>query len=91
MLPLRHTAAAEAGDLHRDDVLGDFHFCRLPAHLRADARWPANATHLFATYVFDVAMGGGQLGMGTSIALAMLPPLALIIIAMSIYMRPAKT
>ena len=42
---------------------------------------PANATHLFATYAFDVAMGGGQLGLGASIALAMLPPLALIIVA----------
>ncbi|MEJ0020685.1 MAG: sugar ABC transporter permease [Acetobacteraceae bacterium] len=52
---------------------------------------PANATHLFATYAFDVAMGGGQLGMGASIALAMLPPLALIIIAMAIYMKPART
>ena len=52
---------------------------------------PANATHLFATYAFDVAMGGGQLGMGASIALAMVPPLALIIIAMSIYMKPAKS
>ncbi len=52
---------------------------------------PANATHLFATYAFDVAMGGGQLGMGASIALAMLPPLALIIIAMSLYMKPNKT
>ena len=52
---------------------------------------PANATHLFATYAFDIAMGGGQLGMGAAIALAMLPPLALIIIAMSIYMKPNKT
>jgi multiple sugar transport system permease protein len=52
---------------------------------------PANATHLFATYAFDVAMGGGQLGMGASIALAMLPPLALIIIAMAVYMRPTKS
>jgi multiple sugar transport system permease protein len=52
---------------------------------------PANATHLFATYAFDVAMSGGQLGMGASIALAMVPPLALIIIAMSIYMKPAKS
>ncbi len=52
---------------------------------------PANATHLFATYAFDVAMGGGQLGMGASIALAMVPPLALIIIAMAIYMRPARS
>ena len=52
---------------------------------------PANATHLFATYAFDIAMGGGQLGMGASVALAMLPPLALIIIAMSIYMKPNKS
>ena len=52
---------------------------------------PANATHLFATYAFDVAMGGGQLGAGASIALAMLPPLALIIIAMSVYMKPHKS
>ena len=52
---------------------------------------PANATHLYATYAFDVAMTGGQLGMGASIALAMLPPLALIIVAMSIYMKPNKS
>lgn len=52
---------------------------------------PANATHLYATYAFDVAMGGGQLGAGASIALAMLPPLALIIIAMSLYMKPHKS
>ena len=52
---------------------------------------PANATHLFATYAFDVAMGGGQLGMGASIALSMLPPLALIIIAMAVYMKPNKS
>ena len=41
-------------------------------------------------HAFDVAMGGGQLGMGASIALAMLPPLALIIDAMSLYMKPNK-
>ena len=52
---------------------------------------PANATHLFATYAFDIAMGGGQLGLGASVALAMLPPLALIIIAMSVYMKPNKS
>ena len=52
---------------------------------------PANATHLFATYAFDVAMGGGQLGLGASVALAMLPPLALIIVAMSLYMKPNKS
>jgi multiple sugar transport system permease protein len=51
---------------------------------------PANATHLFATYAFDVAMGGGQFGLGASIALSMLPPLALLIAGMAWYMRGEK-
>ena len=50
---------------------------------------PANATHLFATYAFDIAMGAGQFGLGASIALAMLPALALMIVAMTLYMRRA--
>src|SRR3954468_13783477 len=50
---------------------------------------PANATQLFATYAFDVAMGGGQFGLGASIALSMLPPLALIIVALALYLRRA--
>ena len=48
---------------------------------------PANATNLFATYAFDIAMSGGQLGRGASVALAMLPTLGLVIIALTIYMR----
>ena len=48
---------------------------------------PANATHLFATYAFDIAMSGGQFGLGASVALSMLPLLALIIAALAIYMR----
>ncbi len=48
---------------------------------------PANATALFTTYAFDIAMSGGQLGRGASVALAMLPPLGLLIIALTIYMR----
>jgi multiple sugar transport system permease protein len=52
---------------------------------------PANATQVFATYAFDVAMLGGQFGQGAAIALTMVPPLALIILAMAIYMRPEKT
>jgi len=48
---------------------------------------PANATQLFATYAFDIAMGAGQLGLGASIALAMLPALALLIVALTIYLR----
>jgi multiple sugar transport system permease protein len=52
---------------------------------------PANATHVFATYAFDIAMGGGQFGQGAAIALTMVPPLALLILAMAIYLRPSKT
>jgi multiple sugar transport system permease protein len=48
---------------------------------------PQNATQLFATYAFDIAMGSGQLGLGASVALAMFPALALLIAALTIYMR----
>ena len=52
---------------------------------------PTNSTHVFATYAFDIAMLGGQFGQGAAIALTMVPPLALIILAMAIYLRPEKT
>src|ERR687883_615578 len=48
---------------------------------------PANATHLFATYAYNIAMGGGQLGQGASVALSMFPPLLLVIAALTIYLR----
>jgi len=48
---------------------------------------PANATHLFATYAFDIGMSAGVLGMGAAIALAMLPALALLIVALTLYLR----
>jgi multiple sugar transport system permease protein len=47
---------------------------------------PANATHLFATYAFDIAMTAGQLGRGASVALAMLPPLGFVIAALTLYL-----
>jgi multiple sugar transport system permease protein len=50
---------------------------------------PQNATNLFATYAFDIGMGAGQLGLGASIALAMLPALGLLIIGLTLYMRRA--
>src|SRR4030095_4282201 len=52
---------------------------------------PANATHVFATYTLAIALGAGQFGQGAAIALSMVPPLALIILAMAIYMRPSKS
>jgi multiple sugar transport system permease protein len=48
---------------------------------------PQNATQLFATYAFDIGMGAGQLGLGASVALMMLPALALLIVALTLYMR----
>jgi multiple sugar transport system permease protein len=48
---------------------------------------PANATHLFVTYAFDLGMSAGQLGLGAAAALAMLPPLGLLIVALTIYLR----
>jgi multiple sugar transport system permease protein len=48
---------------------------------------PANATHLFATYAFDIGMQGGQLGMGAAVALAMLPALGLLIVGLTLYLR----
>ena len=48
---------------------------------------PANATHLFATYAFEIGTTAGQLGMGAAVALAMLPALALLIVGLTLYLR----
>jgi len=48
---------------------------------------PANATHVFSTWAFDIGMSAGQLGMGAAVALAMLPALAVLIVALTVYLR----
>jgi multiple sugar transport system permease protein len=48
---------------------------------------PANATHVFSTWAFDIGMSAGQLGMGAAVALAMLPALAVLIVGLTIYLR----
>jgi multiple sugar transport system permease protein len=50
---------------------------------------PANATHLMATYAYAISMGGGQLGLGSAAALAMVPVLGVVLVAMSSYVRRA--
>src|SRR2546425_656274 len=50
---------------------------------------PANATHLMATYAYSISMGGGQMGLGSAAALAMVPMLGLVLVAMSSYVRKA--
>jgi multiple sugar transport system permease protein len=48
---------------------------------------PANATHVFSTWAFDIGMSAGQLGMGAAVALAILPALAVLIVALTLYLR----
>ncbi len=48
---------------------------------------PANSTHLFATYAYQVAMVGSRLGLGAAISLFMFPFLALLIIFQLFYLR----
>ena len=48
---------------------------------------PANATHVFSTWAFDIGMSAGQLGMGAAVALAMLPALTVLIVGLTIYLR----
>jgi multiple sugar transport system permease protein len=48
---------------------------------------PANATQVFATYAYDLGMSAGKLGLGAAVALSMLPALALLIVALTLYLR----
>jgi len=48
---------------------------------------PANATHLFATYAYQIAIGTGLLSEGAAIALAMFPVLFLVVIIQLLYIR----
>lgn len=50
---------------------------------------PANATHLMATYAYVISVTTGQLGLGSAAALAMVPVLGLVLIAMNSYVRRA--
>ena len=52
---------------------------------------PANATHLFATYAFQIGVGTGLLSEGAAIALAMFPVLLLIVIFQLLYIRRVET
>jgi multiple sugar transport system permease protein len=48
---------------------------------------PANSTHLFATYAYQIAMVGTRLGLGAAVSLFMFPVLALVIIYQLVYLR----
>jgi multiple sugar transport system permease protein len=48
---------------------------------------PANATHLFATYAYQIAVGTGLLSEGAAISLAMFPVLFLVVVIQLMYIR----
>jgi multiple sugar transport system permease protein len=52
---------------------------------------PANATHLFATYAYQVGIGTGILSEGAAISLAMFPLLFLVVVAQLMYIRRVET
>jgi len=86
-LPLCHIAVVEPDHPDRDAVLDHLHLRRFQLVYALTHGGPQNATQLFATYAFDIGLGAGQLGLGASIALAMLPALALLIVGLTLYMR----
>jgi multiple sugar transport system permease protein len=48
---------------------------------------PANATHLFATYAYQIGVGTGLLSEGAAISLAMFPVLFLVVVIQLMYIR----
>ena len=52
---------------------------------------PANDTHLFATYAYQLGIGTGLLSQGAAISLAMFPFLFLIVVVQLLYIRRVET
>jgi multiple sugar transport system permease protein len=48
---------------------------------------PANSTHLMATYAYSLSMGAGQMGLGSAVALSMVPVLGLMLVLLTFYVR----
>jgi multiple sugar transport system permease protein len=52
---------------------------------------PANATHLFATYAYQIGIVSGLLSQGAAVSLAMFPFLFVIVVAQLLYIRRVET
>jgi multiple sugar transport system permease protein len=52
---------------------------------------PANATHLFATYAYQIGVGTGLLSQGAAVSLAMFPVLLVVVIVQLLYIRRVET
>jgi multiple sugar transport system permease protein len=52
---------------------------------------PANATHLFATYAYQIGVGTGLLSQGAAVSLAMFPVLLVVVVVQLLYIRRVET
>jgi multiple sugar transport system permease protein len=52
---------------------------------------PANATHLFATYAYQIGVGTGLLSEGAAISLAIFPVLLVVVVVQLLYIRRVET
>ncbi len=52
---------------------------------------PANHTHLFATYAYQIGVGTGLLSEGAAVSLAIFPVLLLVVIIQLVYIRRVET
>jgi multiple sugar transport system permease protein len=52
---------------------------------------PANATHLFATYAYQIGIGTGLLSQGAAVSLAMFPVLLVVVVVQLLYIRRVET
>ena len=52
---------------------------------------PANATHVFATYAYQIGVGAGLLGQGAAISLALFPALFIVVVFQLWYIRRTET
>ena len=48
---------------------------------------PANSTHLMATYAYSISMGAGKMGLGSAVALSMVPVLGCLLVLLTVYVR----
>ena len=48
---------------------------------------PANSTHLMATYAYSLSVGAGEMGLGSAVALSMVPVLGLLLVLLTFYVR----
>src|SRR4030095_418018 len=62
-------------------------FFDFPLVYALTGRGPRTSTHLMATYAYSLSMGAGQMGLGSAVALSMVPVLGLLLVALTLFVR----